>query len=144
MRMCPEMWLFDTQNETSNLRLLQQTEMTCPPVWSFLAWADWSFNYFPFNNSRAALIKHVLRTVLSLICFCSLPGSIRGSFSCVNQCACTAGLLPWPDNSAQVPHLSQFDLDTSHSIPPKESDRNTLFMQPWMVICSFKSLQQIW
>lgn len=110
-------------------------------VWSFLAWTDWSCTCFVFNNSREALIKHDLRAVLSLICFCTLPGSIRASFSRVNQCTCTAGLLPWPDNSAQVPHLSPFDLDTSESIPPKESDRNTLFMQPWMDICTIKNLQ---
>ncbi len=109
-----------------------------------LAWTDWSFTYFVCNNSRAALIKRDLRAVLSLICFRIPPGSIRGSFSHVNQCACTAGPLPWPDNSAQVPHLSRFDLDTSESIPPKESDRIALFMQPLMVICCFKSLQHLW
>lgn len=131
----------DTQMTFGNLQHFQTFPLS---ERSFLAWTDWSFTYFVCNNSRAALIKRDLRSVLSLICFRIPPGSIRGSFSRVNQCACTAGPLPWPGNSAQVPHLSRFDLDTSESIPPKESDWIALFMQPWMVICCFKSLQHLW
>lgn len=111
------MCLSDTQITFGNLRHFQTFPLS---ERSFLAWTDWSFTYFVCNNSRAALIKRDLRVVLSLICFRTPPGSIRGSFSRVNQCACTAGPLPWPDNSAQVPHLSRFDLDTSESIPPRK------------------------